>query len=136
MDIGLKRCTKCGEEKLLSEFYRDSRYEGAYRARCKRCTNIDNAVWRDGHVEEVKATSHEWYEAHRERASMNARRYREANREKVREAERRYYEANKVALLEYKKEWCKTNPDKWRAIRERYWKTHFESERERCRQYY
>jgi hypothetical protein len=33
----LRRCTKCGHEKPLSEFYKDARRSNAYRAACKKC---------------------------------------------------------------------------------------------------
>jgi len=33
----LKRCSKCGEEKPVSEFYRDARARDGLKSRCKEC---------------------------------------------------------------------------------------------------
>ena len=35
----MKRCTKCGELKPLSEFYKDSYQKSGYRPSCKICNN-------------------------------------------------------------------------------------------------
>lgn len=36
----LKKCSKCGKEKLLSEFHRDSKSKDGVRKDCKECRNI------------------------------------------------------------------------------------------------
>lgn len=38
-----KQCIKCGEVKLISEFYKDSRVKGSkdgFRPKCKKCTKV------------------------------------------------------------------------------------------------
>jgi hypothetical protein len=34
----MKKCSKCGELKLVSEFYRDKSYKDGYRRQCKECS--------------------------------------------------------------------------------------------------
>ena len=40
-----KRCTKCGEDKPQSAFWRRGGGSSTLRARCKDCTRDDNAIW-------------------------------------------------------------------------------------------
>ena len=48
-----KRCTKCGNEKLLSSFRKRS--EGTYRGSCRDCEKIYNDAWRSENNEHTKA---------------------------------------------------------------------------------
>lgn len=63
----MKKCTKCGELKPLSEYY--YRKNGKLRADCKSCLNRRRDKWREEHLEESKAYSREysrrWREEHR-----------------------------------------------------------------------
>ncbi len=36
-DIAVKKCSKCGQEKPLSEFYKDKKAKGGYKPECKQC---------------------------------------------------------------------------------------------------
>ena len=36
-DTSFKRCTKCGEEKRLTEYYKQIRSKGGYGSHCKEC---------------------------------------------------------------------------------------------------
>jgi hypothetical protein len=78
-DDASKRCSKCGEVKPLTEFYRAKRHPDGHRARCKDCCN------------EQRRTG---YPAIRERVAAEHRDYRERNPEKVRESLRRWHEKN------------------------------------------
>ncbi len=42
----VKRCTKCGEEKPLNEFYREARSKDGYKAWCKACSNASDRARR------------------------------------------------------------------------------------------
>lgn len=39
-----KRCSKCGEVKPMSEFYKDTRATDGRQSACKHCTYLDNAA--------------------------------------------------------------------------------------------
>lgn len=43
----MKRCTKCGELKPLSEFYKDSYQKSGYRPSCKICSNKQNYEYKN-----------------------------------------------------------------------------------------
>lgn len=57
----LKQCTKCGELKPLSEFYKNKTCKGGYDHRCKSC--IKNAITKHREQEpaEVKAIQRQYY---------------------------------------------------------------------------
>jgi Recombination endonuclease VII len=48
----MKRCTRCGVEKSLDDFYRN---HGQPTAACKACTNAANVSWRERHKAERTA---------------------------------------------------------------------------------
>lgn len=51
----MKRCTKCGKLKPLSEFYRDSYQKSGYRPSCKICSKKQTHEYRNKfHLPEVK----------------------------------------------------------------------------------
>ena len=43
--IDVKRCTKCGELKLVSEFNTDPRNKNGLRAACRVCANAQQRAW-------------------------------------------------------------------------------------------
>ena len=51
----MKQCTKCKEEKPLSEFHRRSDDKTKTRGMCKVCTNLDTRKWSERNVDQVKA---------------------------------------------------------------------------------
>lgn len=49
----MKRCTKCGEEKPKSEFYKQKTHKDGLRSQCKKCVNKHGKQYRkkDGFIE-------------------------------------------------------------------------------------
>jgi hypothetical protein len=89
----MKRCTKCGEEKLPGEFRRDrSRNDGRY-PQCKACEK----EWRTANAQRLKAYHRAWNRGNPEKKRAHDRRYREkklaedpdGNRERKRAEDRR-----------------------------------------------
>ena len=97
-----KVCTKCGEDKPLTEFYRDSRRSDGLTSSCKKCNNFLKAEYRKANPEKMKA---------RDAA------YHKANLEKKKAYWSEYYKANQEKLKAYWAEYYKANPEKRKA----YW---------------
>ncbi len=55
-----KTCTKCGEEKELSEFTRDKYSKNGYTSQCKLCRNIQNIA-----IRIIRKTQEPWYNSYR-----------------------------------------------------------------------
>lgn len=73
-------CSKCGVEKLLSEFY--TRRSG-YRSRCRPCGNAEAVAWGRANRARHAANSKAWREANPEKQSEIKRRWRIGNPGKV-----------------------------------------------------
>jgi hypothetical protein len=65
----MKKCNKCFEEKMVSEFYRDKATKDGRATICKACKNINTQVWR---------------EQNREKYNADARSYNKQNYQKLR----------------------------------------------------
>jgi len=76
----MKKCTKCGIEKELTEFHKDRRRKGGIRSNCKKCC-----------IEQKKE-------------------YRKNNKEKILEKQKEYYENNKEKISEYQRERRQNDP--------------------------
>lgn len=71
--MSLKKCSKCGELKELSEFYKDGK--GGYRSECKVC--------KDEH-------SKQYREKNRDKELKKTREYREKNRDRYLKQQRKW----------------------------------------------
>lgn len=104
-----KKCTKCGKELPLDQFYRRKLKDGkvGYRPECKYCKKIANAAWRQSNPGYIA----EWYENnpnyHTEWRDKNI------DRERVR-----------------RDKWSKSNPDKARESCVKWRRDHPEENRE------
>lgn len=112
-----KVCTKCGEEKELSEYYK--KRNGLF-SRCKTCSNKKSKEWRknnkersieiqkkhrENNKEKINERSRTYREKNkevlREQKNKNAKKYRERNKEKVKLSQKIYIEKNKEKLIDY-----------------------------------
>lgn len=93
----MKKCTKCGIEKDLSAFYKDSSRKDGHMSACKTCDSKKSSRWAKNNPEKANAKAALW---------------RKENPEKVKERTKRYYHANvekyKIKAAAYRKK----NPDK------------------------
>ena len=131
-------CTKCGEEKLATEFYK-----GRSR-KCKKCKNAISIEWqknnrkwvaasakrnRDKDPAKARAREAEYRKKNRLAANERMQRYRDRNREKVnRESLERYHkdpsyskkwrEENKDKCREYGRSWKERNKEKTATYKE------------------
>ena len=97
-------CTKCGEEKLLGEFYKCKGGTYGRTSQCKLCRIKKEKQYRKANKEKISKREKKYREANKERIAERTIQYREANKQYY-SAERRkqYYEANKERANEYVK---------------------------------
>lgn len=144
-----KRCSKCGQEKPLTNFSKSARGLMGRRGDCKTCHAVHKAAHRLANLEEHKAKAREkyWRDPHAARgwtrswrlrnsdkAKAREREYKEKNRELIRQKDRERIAATRDArnakqrdrramdperYREYVKRWQKENPDKVRVMRRR-----------------
>ena len=80
-----KKCTNCGEIKMLTEFVKHKSYKDGHYSQCKICTRAKEKTWRQNNQDKKR---------------IIRTRYRENNREKIREMDRQYYVDNHEERLE------------------------------------
>jgi hypothetical protein len=123
-----KTCTKCGEEKELSDYYIKNKKTNRLFSQCKTCTNKKNIEWTKNNKEKVKELQKIYREknkeklnessriyreknkdSYREQKNKNAKEYRKRNKEKVKESQKIYREKNRDKLIDYSKNYRLNN---------------------------
>lgn len=92
--IGIeKRCGRCKEIKLLTEFNSlGGKRPNEYQSRCKKCVCNEDP-------EKARARHQAWYYKNIERARETSRRWRSANKERCRKVNDAYNEKNRDKML-------------------------------------
>jgi hypothetical protein len=96
----MKRCTKCGREQPLDNFYAHSMGADGKRAACIPCELARNAAWRA---------------ANRDRHQVVRKAWRDANPDRQREATRAWTEANRERHLARTLAWNRANVETQRV---------------------
>jgi len=100
-----KKCTKCHEVKMFSEFHKKKCGKDGLNSQCKVC------------AAEYKK---QYYQANKEKYAERDKRYYEANKEKIVEYRKQYYEANKEKIAERGKQYYEANKEKYAERSNRY----------------
>jgi hypothetical protein len=97
----MKCCSKCGEVKELSEFYKRKDTKDGYRHDCKECKNKSSRAWERNN---------------REYHNLLKRQWNLKNKDKKRRNSKKLYEQKKEARLKQIAEWKANNKDKVNAM--------------------
>lgn len=95
---GKKTCSKCGEEKNISEFPRDSKSRDGLHSWCKQCVYSVNLQRYYDNYDEHRARNKRYYEEHKETHSMRSREWAKRNPEKRRRIKRRWRNKHREAV--------------------------------------
>lgn len=87
--LNLKKCSKCKEFKILSEFSPDRRKQDGHRYNCKKCANIENKKYYLRNIEKCKEKERLRRINDPEKERARKRKWRVENPEKAREKGRR-----------------------------------------------
>lgn len=63
----VKRCSKCGEDKPVSEFYKNRQTKDGLQPECKSCKNKYQDAKRKANPEKFNAYHRKWYKANSEK---------------------------------------------------------------------
>jgi len=109
-----KVCTKCGEEKELTEFHKKNRGKFGVRSHCKMCrNNYSRDHYRENREERLEY-QREWRKENLEYCNEYLKNYRKENREEILKYQRNYNKENREERREYDRNWRKENPKKRR----------------------
>lgn len=81
----MKTCTKCGEEKSLSEYAKRAASADGHKSMCKACCKVYQAARYRANADAVKAKRKEYREQNGEKIAEYMKGYRERNREQISE---------------------------------------------------
>lgn len=143
--VGLKTCSKCGEGKLLDEFYKAKQAPDGRQRWCKECSRASFKRWCENNPERVKELLRDWkannpdrcreHDAKKRRRfkdeiSARNRRWRAANRDRVKANQKRWAQANQSAVREANRRWYEKNFEQVKMRNTRWWEEHPEFRRE------
>ena len=96
-----KVCTKCNENKLLSEYVKDVRHTGGYKCICKQCFN---------------AYKKDYVKRNKEKILAASKNYRAENKAKIATYAKKRYVKSKVQISAYGKQYKITNKERDRVL--------------------
>lgn len=92
----MKRCSKCKQEKPLTEFGPNKQYSQGVRPECRECTQAYSRAYHQAHRNLHLARARENYQKNRERRKVDFQAYRQKNADKIHAAHlRRKYGISK-----------------------------------------
>jgi hypothetical protein len=83
-----KRCKKCGQIRLLSEFYRATGNKDKLKNDCKICGRELTKQWRQRNRQRGISNSRAWYQTNKERCKFNNKQWESNNYDKLTKARR------------------------------------------------
>ena len=122
-----KRCSKCGETLLVSEFSKNKTRKDGLNHSCKGCCK----AYREENREKILEYKKAYREENREKIRESKKAHREKNREKILERDKAYREENRGKIQEYKKAYREENREKIRESG----KAYREENRKRIQEY-
>lgn len=108
-----KACTKCGEVKPLSEYYKNGK--NGLHAQCKSCAKAQVLAYQHANREEHRARTRRWRERNPEKNKRALRKWAEENPERRRAYLREWKKKNQERVKELNRRWAEANPEKVRA---------------------
>jgi hypothetical protein len=116
----MKTCTKCGEEKELSEFSKKASSKDGLRHTCKCCCNKLQDDYRLKNLDSIAKRGQAYRKANPEKIAKDGAKYRALNKEKAVEYAAKYYAANKEVFSEKSAVWRHLNFEKASAQQARW----------------
>jgi hypothetical protein len=108
--IDFKKCTKCGEEKPLKDFFNDKKGRLGKNSRCKKCNSEQSRRWLKNHHVKVLEYGHHYRNKHHTQILERARLWDKSHRSQKAEYNHRWYKVNRVKSLERCRQWRKSHP--------------------------
>ena len=131
-----KKCSKCGEVKSVTEFYKETASPDGLKRWCKTCVKayntenqekiaIQRKIYRDAHKDEITAHQRIYREEHREEIAAYQRVYKEM-----------YYREHREELVAKQKVYNKERCEEIATCKKMYYKEHREEIAARQKAYY
>ena len=96
----MKKCTKCGIEKPLSEFHKHKNTKDGHRYDCKACRKHQQTLYYQQNKEKIAERKTLYYQENKDKFAERDALYYQENKEKIAERGARYYQENKEKIAE------------------------------------
>jgi len=91
----MKRCSKCGESKPVSEYWRHTDQQDGLNSVCNNCVRRNrSAEYYAANRDKIKAYRAKYYAANRDKIKASQAKYRAANRGKIKAYQAKYHASN------------------------------------------
>ena len=141
----LKKCSKCGEEKPLEEFYKDKIKKDGRSSYCKICSSQRCKRYYQKNSEVIKNASSNWQKNNRDKRNAWVKKWKDIHRDEVRASGREYYRKNKHVYERYRalnkdrldekqKEWVYKNKEKVKIFQKESYLRNYEKNRHKYRE--
>lgn len=111
----LKRCSKCGETKPVTEFTKDGRRKDGYQGKCRDCSRAYWDEWRSNNSGKNAAYTADWRARNPDLVKAKYAKYRAENRERCNAATRKWRTENKDRMKTLNAKWHSENRDRVRS---------------------
>jgi DNA mismatch repair ATPase MutL len=115
----LKKCSKCGIEKELTEFNKHKSRKDGLQPQCKECIaeyyathKKEAADYRAKNKDKIKEVMAEYYTKNKKKIKESVAEYRAKNKDKIKEIMAEYHTKNKEKLKEYDANYRAKNKEK------------------------
>lgn len=105
----MKRCTKCGEEKPLTEFHKRAASPDGLNYKCRGCAKALARGWHASHRSEANANRKARYIANREHELAMRKKWRQENPERAAAIVQQWTQAHKAEKAAGDRSWRQRN---------------------------
>ena len=105
--VNTKKCSKCGIQKELSEFYKDKKCKYGVKGNCKVCGKEYQKEYIQKNKEVVLQRNKEYRQNNREEIIQYNKEYRQNNREEISQQRKEYYQKNREEIIQKQMEYEK-----------------------------
>jgi hypothetical protein len=103
----MKKCTKCGLEKPLTEFHKRAASKDGLCSRCKECKRSDSNEYRQRNIDECRKRERDYANANKEKRAEKYREFAKNNPERIKAHKRKY--AQKDSTKEKRREYARAS---------------------------
>jgi len=114
-----KRCTKCGIEKLLTEFSVHPHSKDGRHSYCKACQAAYMQQYRQEHHQELREHHRQYDQEHRDERAAHDRQYHKEHPEECQEYHRQCYKEHREEYREHHQQYYQEHPEVLVAARRR-----------------
>lgn len=116
-----KKCNRCANEKLLSEFSKNPKSIDGYNTLCKECVKKTRRVYQEKNRVIINEKQRLWNLANPDKVKSTMKAFRVKHKEKISNEQKAYREANREKIKKIKKDYCDNNKDKIDSYRKKYY---------------